>query len=54
MSPSTHRFVDTNILLRFLTNDLPEQAELNMSKESNHDLILIVKLMHPALITRIF
>ena len=27
MSPSNHRFVDTNILLRFLTNDLPEQAD---------------------------
>ena len=27
MSPSTNRFVDTNILLRFLTNDLPEQAD---------------------------
>lgn len=26
MSPATNRFVDTNIFLRFLTNDLPEQA----------------------------
>ncbi len=27
MSPAKHRFIDTNIFLRFLTADLPAQAE---------------------------
>ena len=27
MSPARHRFIDTNILLRFLTGDLPAQAD---------------------------